>query len=147
MIYQVGGIEWLWILLALLILFFGSKRLPEIARSLGRAFAEFQKGRMEIERELRAIQEEVMLPAREVKSTVEEMKSDVEKIKSDVKNLTSPTNPSQITPIQESTKEVLKELKSSEKLLEIAKNLNILVNGKTPQELKEEIKRKLDELG
>jgi len=143
MVYQVGGIEWLWILLALLILFFGSKRLPEIARSLGRAFAEFQKGRMEIERELRAIQEEVMLPAKEVKSAVEEMKSDVEKIKSDVKSLAS----SQFTPTQESTKEVLKELKSSEKLLEIAKSLNILTNGKTAQELKEEIKKKLDELG
>jgi len=51
---SIGGSEWLWIALVAAILLFGSKKLPEVARSLGKAMGEFQKGRMEIEREMGA---------------------------------------------------------------------------------------------
>jgi len=43
----------LWIVLLILVLLVGSKKLPELARAMGRAMGEFQKGRMEMERELR----------------------------------------------------------------------------------------------
>lgn len=48
-----AGFEWLWIVLIVVILLFGAKKLPELARSVGRATGEFRKGREEIERELR----------------------------------------------------------------------------------------------
>ena len=56
---QIGGSEWLWIILVAAIFLFGSKKIPEVARSLGKAMGEFQKGRTEIEREIRAATEEV----------------------------------------------------------------------------------------
>lgn len=46
-----GHWEWLLVLLAVLLLF-GSKRLPELARSLGRSLSEFRKGRKEGEASL-----------------------------------------------------------------------------------------------
>ncbi|MEI8242111.1 MAG: twin-arginine translocase TatA/TatE family subunit [bacterium] len=39
------------ILLLLLILLFGAKRIPDLARSLGRSIGEFKKGRAEGERD------------------------------------------------------------------------------------------------
>ena len=38
-----GGIEWL-IIAGVIILLFGAKKLPEMARSLGRSSSEFKKG-------------------------------------------------------------------------------------------------------
>ena len=45
-----GGLE-LIILLAIVLLFFGAKRIPELARSLGKGTREFQKGLGEGEEE------------------------------------------------------------------------------------------------
>lgn len=38
-----GGIELLWILLALLLLF-GGRKLPELARSMGSSITQFKRG-------------------------------------------------------------------------------------------------------
>jgi sec-independent protein translocase protein TatA len=43
---QVGGVEML-ILLAIVLLFFGAKRVPEFGRSLGKGLQEFRKGKTE----------------------------------------------------------------------------------------------------
>jgi len=51
-LFQIGGTEWLWVIIVLIAVFFGAGKIPEIARSIGRATGEFQKGKMEIEREI-----------------------------------------------------------------------------------------------
>jgi sec-independent protein translocase protein TatA len=43
---QVGGVELL-ILLAIVLLFFGAKRIPQLAKSLGSGLQEFRKGTTE----------------------------------------------------------------------------------------------------
>ena len=43
---QVGPIEVI-IILGVILLFFGARRLPELSRSLGRSLSEFKRGRTE----------------------------------------------------------------------------------------------------
>jgi sec-independent protein translocase protein TatA len=48
------GLEWIVLLVAIVIIFaFGGKKIPELARSLGRAKGEFERGRRELEKELK----------------------------------------------------------------------------------------------
>jgi len=58
-LYQIEGTEWLWVVIVLIAVFFGAGKIPEIARSIGRATGEFQKGKMEIEREIAQATKEV----------------------------------------------------------------------------------------
>ena len=46
------GIPELLIILAIVLLLFGAKRLPEIARGLGKSVHEFKKGMKEIEKNI-----------------------------------------------------------------------------------------------
>jgi sec-independent protein translocase protein TatA len=53
-----GGPEWILILLIILVLF-GAKRLPELARGLGQSLNEFRKAKDEFEHEIRKSGEEL----------------------------------------------------------------------------------------
>lgn len=46
-----AGQEWIWILLVIVLLF-GAKKLPELARGLGRSLGEFRKAKSEFDREI-----------------------------------------------------------------------------------------------
>jgi sec-independent protein translocase protein TatA len=48
----VGGLEWVIIIGLIVVVFFGVRKIPELARSFGKASAEFQKARIEAKREL-----------------------------------------------------------------------------------------------
>lgn len=51
MIAMIGGGEW-WILILIALILFGGKRLPELARALGKSVQEFKKGMAGIEDEI-----------------------------------------------------------------------------------------------
>ena len=76
-----GGSEWIVILIVLLLLF-GAKRLPELAKGLGKSIREFKKATSEVEDNIReAMKEEEVKkveakPQPEVKATSED-KSEV----------------------------------------------------------------------
>ena len=53
----VGGMEWIWIVLAIGILLVGTDKLPELARNLGKAMGEFQKSKSDFEREVKSYSE------------------------------------------------------------------------------------------
>lgn len=56
--FGIGLPEAIIILLAIGLLFFGSGKIIEFARSLGRLSGEFKKGKADIERELKAAEKE-----------------------------------------------------------------------------------------
>lgn len=55
MILPIGflpsGSEWIWIVLVIILLF-GARRLPELARGLGKSLGEFRKAKAEFDREV-----------------------------------------------------------------------------------------------
>ncbi|MBU3982774.1 MAG: twin-arginine translocase TatA/TatE family subunit [Proteobacteria bacterium] len=77
---------------------FGAAKIPELARSLGKATGEFKKGKQDIEREL--------------------------------------------TDVEKSIKETPAENKSS-KIKQMARDLGISTEGKTEEQLLEEIQKKM----
>ncbi len=90
------GLEWIILLVVIVVVFaFGGKKIPELARSLGRAKGEFERGKREIQKEI--------------------------------------------------AEDEQKDTKSEEKdVVKAAKNLGIETEGKTEEELKAEIKKKME---
>ena len=53
-----GGYEWILIILIIIIVIFGAKKIPQLARSFGKATSEFEKARIESKNELEKIKNE-----------------------------------------------------------------------------------------
>jgi len=53
----VGGYEWVWIIVIVGVLLFGAKKIPELARTLGKSKGEFEKGKIEGDEELKDLKE------------------------------------------------------------------------------------------
>ena len=53
LIMFVGGYEWVWIIVIVGVLLFGAKKIPELARGLGKAMNEFKKAKSEIKDEIK----------------------------------------------------------------------------------------------
>jgi len=49
------GWEWLIIIAVIVVVFFGVKKIPELARSFGKATAEYEKARIEAKKELQQL--------------------------------------------------------------------------------------------
>lgn len=49
--------DWVIVIIVALVLFGGASKVPQLARAFGRAVGEFKKGQMEVEKELRSLQE------------------------------------------------------------------------------------------
>jgi sec-independent protein translocase protein TatA len=45
--------EWIIVIIVIVLLLFGAKKIPELARSMGRARAEFSRGQSMVEKEIR----------------------------------------------------------------------------------------------
>jgi sec-independent protein translocase protein TatA len=55
---SLGGQELIWIFIIVLLLF-GAKKLPELARGVGKSMGEFKKAREEFEREITRSEEDL----------------------------------------------------------------------------------------
>ncbi len=60
----ISGAEWLWLIVIIGVLLFGAKKIPELARSLGKATGEYEKARLEAEREIRGYANSNTKPSR-----------------------------------------------------------------------------------
>ena len=49
------GFEWIFIVIIVVVIFFGAKKIPDLARGFGKATSEFEKARIEAKRELREL--------------------------------------------------------------------------------------------
>ena len=52
-----GGAEWIWIAIIIVVLIFGAKKIPELARTLGKAKGDYEKGKIESEKDLKEFKE------------------------------------------------------------------------------------------
>lgn len=50
-----SGFEWIFIVIIVVVIFFGAKKIPDLARGFGKATSEFEKARIEAKRELREL--------------------------------------------------------------------------------------------
>lgn len=116
----VMGLEWIWIVLIVIIFLVGPKKLPEVARAVGKAMGEFQKARQQIDTEFKSASQQV---DNEVKS-VTQAATDYTSI--DTENSDS-------------------ESSDRKKLFNAAQALGIFPYGKTNDELSQMIKEKVDE--
>jgi len=53
----VAGAEWIWIVVIVAVLIFGAKKIPELAKTFGKAKGEYEKGRIEGDKELEEFKE------------------------------------------------------------------------------------------
>ncbi len=53
----VAGAEWIWIIVIIAVLIFGAKKIPELAKTLGKAKGDFEKGKIESEKDLKEFKE------------------------------------------------------------------------------------------
>ena len=123
----IGGVEWFILLVIFIVFLFGSKKLPEIIRALGKAIGEFEKARMEFRREI--------------------------EIASQPKNVLNPlltptttsasTIPPENVPLQPQQPQTKQTSKDREFLMRLAQDLNIRTEGKTDEQIWEEMRKKL----
>ena len=71
-----GGYEWILIIFVIIIIIFGAKKIPEIARSFGKAKAEFEKGRIQSKNELDKIKSEDTLNREKLESIADTLRID-----------------------------------------------------------------------
>jgi sec-independent protein translocase protein TatA len=50
-----GGFEWVLLIVVIIVVFFGVKKIPELARSFGKATGEYEKARTQAKNELKQI--------------------------------------------------------------------------------------------
>ncbi len=72
----MGTTEIILIVIAVIILF-GANKIPELARSLGRATGEFKKAKSETERELKDVEKSLKESPQEKSSKIKKMASDL----------------------------------------------------------------------
>lgn len=57
-----AGMEWVFLVVAVVVVFFGVKKVPELARSFGKAKGEFEKARVEGQQEIDKIKRQQQQP-------------------------------------------------------------------------------------
>jgi sec-independent protein translocase protein TatA len=53
----IQGQEWIFVIIVIAVLIFGAKKIPELAKTFGKAKGEYEKGKIEGERELKDFKE------------------------------------------------------------------------------------------
>lgn len=71
-----GGYEWILIIFVIIIVIFGAKKIPQLARSFGKATSEFEKARIESKNELEKIKNEDRVSREKLESIADTLRID-----------------------------------------------------------------------
>ena len=71
---MIDSITGILIVAGIIVVLFGYKKFPDIVRSFGRATGEFQKGKMEAEKEVNDMKKTIAEPVNEIMNTAAEVK-------------------------------------------------------------------------
>ncbi len=115
-----AGMEWIIVIVVIILLLFGAKKIPELARSIGRARAEFSRGQSMVDKEIREA---------ERKDREEEAKIEREEAERKRKEAEEPK-------ASEDTDAGKDEGEVDPEILKAAEALGIEPKGKTEEELK-----------
>ena len=72
----LGGYEWILVIFVIIIVIFGAKKIPQLARSFGKATSEFEKARIESKNELEKIKNEDRVSRAKLESIADTLKID-----------------------------------------------------------------------
>lgn len=67
----LGGWEWVIIIGLIVVVFFGVKKIPELARSFGKATAEYEKARIQAKKEIQQLKTQGSLGREKLESIAE----------------------------------------------------------------------------
>jgi sec-independent protein translocase protein TatA len=79
--------DWVIIIIVALILFFGTSKIPELFRSMGRALGEFKKGRLEAEMEMQQMQQSSSAVVAQQGDKVAELQKQIEELQKQLEQL------------------------------------------------------------
>ncbi len=119
-----AGMEWIIVIVVIVLLLFGAKKIPELARSIGKARAEFTRGQTMVEKEIREA---------ERTDTEEEAKRKREEAKQKAEEASSEGS------------EEAEDADTDQELVKAAVALGIDPKGKTEEELRVLIKYKMEQ--
>ncbi|MCK4475539.1 MAG: twin-arginine translocase TatA/TatE family subunit [Methanophagales archaeon] len=109
-----GGTEWIVIAILIVVLLFGAAKIPQLAKSFGQAMGEFKKAKREAELNYKKFEESVT-------GSEEEIPKEKAKVKAAAKTKGEEVN-----------------------IKEVAAYMGIDTEGKTEEELKEEVQAKME---
>ena len=71
-----GGYEWIFIILIIVVIIFGAKKIPELARSFGKATSEFEKARIQSKKEIDKLHDEDRVTREKLESIADTLRID-----------------------------------------------------------------------
>jgi sec-independent protein translocase protein TatA len=71
-----GGFEWIFIILLIVVVIFSAKKIPELARSFGKATSEFEKARIHAKREIDILNDVDRLTREKLESVADTLRID-----------------------------------------------------------------------
>jgi sec-independent protein translocase protein TatA len=76
LMFILGGYEWIYIILIIVVIIFGAKKIPELARSFGKATSEFEKARIQAKKEIDKLHSDDKVTREKLESNADTLKID-----------------------------------------------------------------------
>ncbi len=79
--------DWAIIIIVALVLFFGTSKIPELFRSMGKAVGEFKKGRLEAEMEMQQESQQINIQTASQANKVADLEKQIQELQKQLEQL------------------------------------------------------------